>query len=415
MNATASLSPLRRREGPSAGLVLGVIGIITLALASFIVIWFLGGAIGSPLLVAVSGAMALVPLAFVLWAVAAIDRWEPEPRIAMWFAALWGGIAAVLLTLAMNSLVLEPIVAPFLQSQEQYELYATVIQAPITEELWKGIPVVIMFLWFRRTFDGPVDGVVLAALSAAGFAFTENILYFGTSLAETGDGIFIFFLRGVMSPLTHALFTAVGIGLALGFAARLRSRWWILLAFPAGWFVSALLHALWNSASWWVPGGTVGFFVYYLVVQVPLCVLAAVAVWLLLRQEMRLTRLRLDDYGRAGWFTAEEVDRLATSEGRAALMDWGRKRGLGRAMRDYVQTATRLANHRQHALLGRGGAKDVADEASLLAALMHHRRSMASAAVGQPVPLVHGAPVSAPGLRRVQRFGDLEPTRPVRR
>jgi RsiW-degrading membrane proteinase PrsW (M82 family) len=415
VNATASLSPLRRREGPSAGLVLGVVGIVTLALASFIVIWFLGGAIGSPVLLAASGVMALVPLAFVLWAVAAIDRWEPEPRIAMWFSALWGGIAAVLLTLALNSLVLEPIVAPFLQSQEQYEFYATVVQAPITEELWKGIPVVIMFLWFRRTFDGPVDGVVLAALSAAGFAFTENILYFGTSLAETGDGTFIFFLRGIMSPLTHAIFTAVGIGLALGFAARLRSRWWILLALPAGWLVSALLHALWNSASWWVPGGTVGFFVYYLVVQVPLCVLAAVAVWLLLRQEMRLTRLRLDDYGRAGWFTAEEVDRLATSDGRAALLDWARSRGLRRGMHDYIQTATRLANHRQHALLGRNGARDVADEASLLADLMHHRRAMASAAVGQFVPVAHGAPVSAPAGRRVQRFGDLEPTRPARR
>ncbi|MCR8671349.1 PrsW family intramembrane metalloprotease [Agrococcus sp. HG114] len=404
MNATPSLSPLRRQQRAAPGLVLGLVGIGALALASVAVIWFLGGAIGSPLLVAAAGAMALVPLGFVLWAVLAIDRWEPEPRVALWFAALWGGVAAVLLTLALNALVLEPIVAPLLRTQEQYELYATVIQAPITEELWKGIPVVILFLWFRRTFDGPVDGVVIAALSAAGFAFTENILYFGTSLASTGDGTFIFFLRGIMSPLTHALFTAVGIGLALGFAARLRSRWWILLAGPAGWLVSASLHALWNSASWWVPGGTVGFFVYYLLVQVPLCVLVAVAVWLLLRQEMRLTRLRLDDYGRAGWFSREEVERLSTSDGRAALMHWARARGLRRSMRDYIHAATRLANHRQRALIGRDRSRHVADEATLLADLLHHRRSMASAVVGQPVPVPAGArPPAASGP--VQRFG----------
>ncbi|MGM1028630.1 MAG: PrsW family intramembrane metalloprotease [Actinomycetota bacterium] len=415
MTASPPLSPLVRTDGPNVGMIAGIIGIVMLAVASFGVILFLGGAIGNPLVVATSGLMALVPLAFVVWAVLAIDRWEPEPRIAMWFAALWGGVAAVLLTLALNAFVLEPIVTPFLQSQDQYEFYATVIQAPFTEELWKAIPVVIMFLFFRKTFDGPVDGVVFAALSAAGFAFTENILYFGTSLAESGDGSFIFFLRGIMSPLTHAIFTAVGIGLALGLAARLRSRWWLLLAFPAGWFVSALLHALWNSASWWVPGGTVGFFVYYLVVQVPLCVLAAALVWLLLRQEIRITRARLHDYGRAGWFTSEEVERLSTGDGRASLMDWARRRGLRRQMREYILTATRLANHRQRALVGRDRAHTVADEATLLAQLMHHRRGMASTAIGQPVAMAQGAAVSAPVGARVQRFGDLDAGWPPRR
>lgn len=415
MTATAPLSPLVRKDGPNVGMIAGIIGIVVLALASFGVILFLGGAIGNPLVVATSGLMALVPLAFVVWAVLAIDRWEPEPRIAMWFAALWGGVAAVLLTLALNSFVLEPIVVRFLQSQEQLEFYQTVIQAPVTEELWKGIPVVIMFLFFRKTFDGPVDGVVFAALSAAGFAFTENILYFGTSLAESGDGSFIFFLRGIMSPLTHAIFTAVGIGLALGLAARLRSRWWILLAFPAGWLVSALLHALWNSASWWVPGGTIGFFVYYLVVQVPLCVLAAALVWLLLRQEIRITRARLRDYGRAGWFTAEEVERLSTGDGRASLMDWARKRSLRRPMREYIVTATKLANHRQRALVGRDRTRVVADEATLLAELMHHRRGMATAAIGQPVTMAQGAPVLTPAGARVQRFGDLDAGWPPRR
>ena len=64
-----------------------------------------------------------------------------------------------------------------------------------------------------RTLTGKYPReVVLAGLAGVGFAFTENILYFGTSLAESGDGSFIFFLRGIMSPLTHAIFTAVGIG-----------------------------------------------------------------------------------------------------------------------------------------------------------------------------------------------------------
>ena len=66
MTATAPLSPLVRRDGPNVGLIAGVIGIVVLALASFGVILVLGGAIGNPLLVATSGLMALVPLAFVI-------------------------------------------------------------------------------------------------------------------------------------------------------------------------------------------------------------------------------------------------------------------------------------------------------------------------------------------------------------
>ena len=415
MSAPAPLSPLARKQGPNVGFIVGVIGVAALALASFAVIFILDGAIGDSALVAGSGLMALFPLAFVVWAVIAIDRWEPEPRIALWFAALWGGIAAVLLTLWLNENVLEPLVVPFLQSQEEYEFYATVIQAPFTEELWKAVPVVIMFLFFRKAFDGPVDGIVFAALSAAGFAFTENILYFGRSISESGDGSFIFFMRGIMSPLTHAIFTSVGIGLALGFAARLRSRWWILLAFPVGHFASALLHALWNSAGFWVPGGTVGYFLYYLVVQVPLCILAAGLVWLLLRQEIKITRARLHDYGRAGWFSHEEVERLSSGDGRALLLGWAKRRGLRKPMQQYIQTATRLANHRQQALVGRDKAKHVADEATLLAKLMHFRRTMASTAIGQPVQMLQGAPMAAQTGGRVQRFGDLDPVWAPRR
>src|SRR5690606_9786213 len=149
VSAPAQPSPFAPRSGPDVGFIAGVIGVVVLALASVAVIFILNGAIGDSALVAGSGLMALFPLGFVIWAVLAIDRWEPEPRIAMWFAALWGGIAAVLLTLWLNEAVLEPLVVPFLQSQEQYEFYATVVQAPITEELWKAIPVVIMFLFFR--------------------------------------------------------------------------------------------------------------------------------------------------------------------------------------------------------------------------------------------------------------------------
>src|SRR5690606_41233067 len=75
----------------------------------------------------------------------------------------------------------------------------------------------------RKDFDGPVDGIVYAATIAGGFAFTDNILYFAQSMAAGGlvstDIALPFFVRGIMSPFAHAMFTAV-TGLFIGWWGR---------------------------------------------------------------------------------------------------------------------------------------------------------------------------------------------------
>ena len=58
--------------------------------------------------------------------------------------------------------------------------------APIVEEAVKGAFLVGLLIFRRREFDGIVDGIVYAGLVAAGFAFTENILYFGRAFTEDG-------------------------------------------------------------------------------------------------------------------------------------------------------------------------------------------------------------------------------------
>ena len=60
------------------------------------------------------------------------------------------------------------------------------MQAPLVEEVAKGLGVLLIYAFSRAHFDGPVDGLVYAATVAAGFAFTENILYFGVALVEGG-------------------------------------------------------------------------------------------------------------------------------------------------------------------------------------------------------------------------------------
>lgn len=421
----------------STGLVLGIVGIVGLGLASiFVLLFFVLQFQGSPV-VLVAGFLGLFPLAFVVWALLALDRWEPEPRIALWLSVLWGGIMAVLLTLLLNTYVLEPAFAiPFFSTpafaeplyailvplfpalgdlvaqgaspgQALFAFYGPVIQAPFTEELCKAVPVVVMFLFVRRHFDGPIDGFVIAGFSAAGFAYTENILYFGRQLMEVGDASFIFFLRGVMSPLAHVIFTAVGVGLAMGFAARRSSRLWGLVALPVGLAVSMLLHALWNSASFWVPAGMLGFFIYYALVQVPIAVGALLLVVLLRRFEARLTRLRLDEYAEAGWFSHEEAALLSSSDGRLGLSQWAKPRGLGKAMQAYIRITTRLAANRQRAIIGREKLRPVADEARLLGDVSALRQHMASVGAGAPVVIGQGQRLPEPmqgSTPQTQRF-----------
>ena len=268
------VTPGTRAESTStATLVLAIVGIIVLGFVFLAVIGYLVLGLG-PVAFVICALLALVPLAVVITAITLIDRWEPEPRPALWFAFLWGAAASVAIALIVDFSV-QLIVAAASDSQNtSSDLWASVVQAPVVEEGAKAAGILILLLFFRKQFDGPIDGLVYGATVAAGFAFTENILYFGSSLIESGGiGLgFTFFLRGIMSPFAHVMFTAC-TGVALGFASQ--KKGWLpgIGFFFIGLVPAVLLHALWNGSSFIVEG-LGGFFLVYAIVQVPLFALA---------------------------------------------------------------------------------------------------------------------------------------------
>jgi RsiW-degrading membrane proteinase PrsW (M82 family) len=344
--------PAGRRGGRVTLYVLfAVLGLIMLGVIAYFGL-FLG-----PFASVVGLVLALVPLAIVFFVVRMIDRWEPEPKSLVFFAVAWGAIAAVGLTLLVD-LGLTLVVG------YRGEVASAVVQAPIVEELWKGVGVFIVFLIARRSFNGPVDGVVYGALVGAGFAFTENIQYFAISLIEGGSGqlTVTFILRAIMSPFAHAMFTSL-TGLAIGLAARRHaSTGRVLGAGLLGLIGAIFLHGLWNGSSF------ANFFLLYFVLQVPLFVAFILGIVALRREEARLTRARLGDYAAAGWFTPEEVVMLATPAGRKTGLRWASQlRGDRRPlMREFIKDATMLASVRQRAVTGRDPMAP-ADEQALLA------------------------------------------------
>lgn len=333
----------KRRGSAAIVWIVGVLAVLFVALVAYF-LQFLG-----PGASIVGMILALVPLAAVLAAVYLIDRWEPEPRGLVALALAWGAIGAIGLTLLVDlllSLAIDP------RSPLRGDAFTSVVQAPIVEDLFKGLGVFLIFVFARRAFDGPVDGIVYGALVGAGFAFTENIQYFAVSMIEGGveQATATFFVRGILSPFAHVMFTSV-TGFALGLAAR-RGYGPAAALGPGliGLAGAVALHALWNGSA--VFGD---FFALYVTVQVPFFVAFILGVLALRREEARLTRARLGDYAAAGWFTPQEVDMLATGPGRRSALAWARTLpgDRTRVMRAFILDATRLAAARQRAISGR--------------------------------------------------------------
>jgi RsiW-degrading membrane proteinase PrsW (M82 family) len=382
MPVIAAGAPVRQTS--TATLVLGIVGILVLGFVFLAVIGYLLLGLG-PAAFVICALVALIPLGVVITAVTLIDRWEPEPRPALWFAFLWGAAASIAIALIVDFSVQLIVEAASNGQSTTSELWGSVVQAPVVEEGAKAVGILILLLFFRKQFDGPIDGLVYGATVAAGFAFTENILYFGQSLIESGGiGLgFTFVLRGIMSPFAHVMFTAC-TGVALGFAVRRKSWLAGLGIFLLGLLLAIGLHALWNGTTFIVEGLD-GFFLMYFVVQVPLFALAVVFVVLLRKSEMRLTRARLTEYADAGWFSPAEVDMLSSGTGRRQAVRWARSLpGNGApAMKAFTKHATRLAFVRQRMLAGRAGIAPKHDESELLDALMGDRVALFAASGAQ--------------------------------
>ena len=349
--------PPRRSSAGFTGLVTagGFLAFCSL----FLVLPFLLGATG-PSGFVIGFIASLFPLATVLLSVRFIDRWEPEPRALLLFAFGWGAVVSIAVTMLLQP-YFSAVAGP--ASGLDATTFAVTVQAPVVEEFAKSLGLLLLLLFARKHFDGPVDGVVFAFTIAAGFAFTENILYFGRAIAESSDPgtdlAVVFFLRGVMSPFAHAIFTGT-TGLILGFAARRWHNGLTVLAFGVGLIPAMLLHSGWNSMGQ-------NFLAQYLLVQVPIFLLAVLVIVLLRLAERRLTRQRLQEYAAAGWFTTAEVEMFSSGSGRRAALRWAGSVGRRRQMRALLHAATRLAFTRQRILSGRDVPVHQLDEGHQLA------------------------------------------------
>ncbi len=388
--------PWHRRRGVQ--LTVGATAIGVIAIAGLLIYGFVGYSLG-PTAFLLAAAAAVVPVPILVACFWWLDRYEPEPWQYLAFAFGWGACVATAASLLLNSTggaVVNRIGGPASAT--------AVFVAPPVEEFFKALPLFLLLgltIFGRRQINGVVDGIVYAGMSAVGFAFTENILYFGAAYAagaKDGKGltglIAIFVLRGVLSPFAHPLFTCM-TGIGVGIAALHRQLWVRILA-PLGGLVLAIgLHATWNLLA--STGDLPVILGGYALFMVPIFAAMVVAAILLRNREARIVSRTLPAYVAAGWFNPQEVASLGTIAGRRAARQWARTLagGMGgKAMADYQGASMKLAMLRDGLIRGIAGS-DYADEertllqtigARRLYVMQHARRPAAPGWAGnQPV------------------------------
>ncbi|MBV8932483.1 MAG: PrsW family intramembrane metalloprotease [Kutzneria sp.] len=386
VTATAVPAPPPRRRSHTRTVLAPVLGLIALGLCALILLG-LGTAKVGQLPVLVGAAAALLPVGPVVAAFLWLDRWEPEPPKLLWLCFAWGACGATTCSLLINSTA--EALGDRVLGHGGGDTIAATVSAPVVEEAAKGVLLIGLLVLRRRELNGLVDGVVYAGFTAAGFAFTENIYYFGRVFADYGFGnatsgvIAAFILRGVLAPFTHPLFTAM-MGIGIGIAARHRGRKVAVVAPLAGYLAAVLLHSLWNSSA--TLGGANAFLTVYFLVILPLLVAMITLVVWQRRREQRVIAKRLPGMVNAGWIARSEVDLLASLPGRRSWRAKARQRGgrpAARAVSDYQTAVTELAFLVDAAEHGRVGRDTEERQQALLTAMRAARVAASRASVSR--------------------------------
>lgn len=361
--------------------VLGsVLGLIVLGVSGLTLLGVATARVGFEA-VLVGALAALLPVIPVVGAFLWVDRWEPEPARLLLAAFLWGACGATASALLVNDTAQH--LGEILLGRGEGDLITSVISAPLVEEAGKGLFVVAL-LWRRRhEFDGIVDGIVYSGLVAAGFAFTENIFYFGRAFAEFGLGgtssgvIAVFILRGLLSPFAHPLFTVM-LGIGAGIAASSRNGLVKVFAPLLGFLLAVTLHALWNGAATF--GGGLGFLNTYFAIMLPIFIATVALVIWQRRREQRVVAGELPEMARLGWIAPSEVKLLSTLPGRRWWRTAVHKRSgerASRAVAEYQVAVTELAFLRHR--IGPGPApRELADRHAELLVALNRAREIAS-------------------------------------
>lgn len=262
--------------------------------------------------------LALITLGVYLVLFLLLDRLRPTTWTMKWLALGWGACVAVFVSLHVNTWAGELMRATG-PVDPSTGARSAIFSAPFVEEAAKATVLFGLAILMRRRMVGVHQVLTLSGLSAVGFAFTENIVYFlrtymySVTIYQTDANAelsSLFWLRGVFTAFGHPLFTAF-IALGLVVALTNRSKVVRVLAPLAGYLVAAFGHMLFNgmasvssSPTILIIGGWVG--------------VVALSVYTIFRyvHQTRNIRARLTEMVQLGWLRPSDPHEFSRLFGR---------------------------------------------------------------------------------------------------
>ena len=250
---------------------------------------------------------ALPTLAFWVICFALVDRYKPQRGLVWFLAVLWGACVAVTGAYYLNNWVGSHM-AVVDETSGVAPARLAVFVAPFVEEGMKACVIFLIAAIDRNRFTSRVSGAVIGGLAGAGFAYTENIIYYARVIVygsyTTGTGNVMAYLdqmvymRGVVTCFGHPLFTMM-TGIGIGFAVTSRSKIIRVIAPAAGYLLAALLHMFFNWAATFIPGEA--FEPMTFIIAWPIVFMVAIRLVMSSLAQGRTVSNRLGDYVRMGW------------------------------------------------------------------------------------------------------------------
>ena len=360
--------PVRKVGAPLAAIV--ALGTLTALILTLLTAVNPGGTV---LGFALSTTAMVLVLACYLW----LDRWEPEPPRLLVMAFLWGASVAVLTSVLAEHLfgkafgLGEDSAGEGAAGGGAADFASVAIGAPVFEEAAKGAFLLLMMTGRRRNeLNTLTDCLVYAGITAAGFAWLENIFYIASG--ETlGGSLAIAALRLVIGPFAHPLFTTMtGIGVYYALKQRnpLAKAAYLLIGYAA----AVVMHALWNGSALL---GLKAYVSVYLVWMAPIFGLAIALAVASRQREQRIVAAKLPVMVSGGLITPFEAAWMSSIPGRKTAVATAARLGGrrdGKAVKRFALQVVELAYVRDRIDRGFGDERVFAlqnEEAYRVAAL----------------------------------------------
>lgn len=141
------------------------------------------------------------------------------------------------------------------------DLTYSILCIGLIEESIKLIPF-LLFLKLSKQIDEPIDYIIYASISALGFAFVENLIYFN------GYGLELMHGRGLISAVIHMFCSSViGYGLSIGFTQKKSFVMRLLFSL----LIASAVHGIFD---FWLISETYSILSFFSVIVFVLCVSA---------------------------------------------------------------------------------------------------------------------------------------------